>query len=81
MKVRLGITAPLVLTAADTGCLRWPCFVERNFTIGDQFQHSLWVESNQPLETLGAKLKAEQAEPQCRSDDLRSSAHASGAKL
>ncbi len=82
MKVRLGITAPLVLTAADTGCLRWPCFFERNFTIGDQFQHSLWVESNQPLETPGAKLKAEQAKPgvyalrgQLRDDDLWAPIH------
>ena len=59
MKLRLGITAPLQLTAADTGYLRWPCFAERNFTIGDQLQHSLWIESSQPLETAGAKLKTE----------------------
>ena len=26
MKLRLGITAPLVLTAADTGCLRFALF-------------------------------------------------------
>lgn len=82
MKLRLGITAPLVLTAADTGCLRWPCFVERNFTIGDQFHHSLWVESNQPIETPGAKLKAEQGKPgvyalrgQLRDDDLWAPIH------
>jgi hypothetical protein len=63
MKVRLGITAPLVLTTADTGYLRWPSFAERNFTIGEQFQHSLWVESSQPLESTGGKLKAEQGKP------------------
>jgi hypothetical protein len=59
MKVRLGITAPLALSAADTGCLRWPCFAERNFTLSEQFQHSLWVESSQPIETVGGKLKTE----------------------
>ncbi len=63
MKLRLGITAPLALTAADTGCLRWPCFAERNFTLPDQFQHSLWVESSQPIETAGGKLKTEPGKP------------------
>ncbi|HOC57058.1 MAG TPA: VIT domain-containing protein [Verrucomicrobiota bacterium] len=63
MKLRLGITAPLSLTAPDAGCLRWPCFAERNFTIGDQLHHSLWVESSQPLETAGGKLTADQAKP------------------
>ena len=77
MKLRLGITTPLVLTAADTGYLRWPCFAERNFTIGDQVRHSLWVESSQPIETAGGKLKAGQGKPgvcilrgQLRDDDL-----------
>ena len=63
MKVRLGITAPLALTAADTGCLRWPCFAERNFTLPEQFQHSLWVESSQPMETAGGKLKTDPGKP------------------
>jgi Vault protein inter-alpha-trypsin domain len=59
MRVRLGITAPLALTAADSGSLRWPCFAERNFSMADHFQHSLWVQSIQPLESAGDKLKAE----------------------
>lgn len=58
MKVRLGITAPLMLTAADTGYLRWPCFIERNFTIPDQVQHSLWAQSPLSLETAGRTLNA-----------------------
>jgi hypothetical protein len=58
MKVRLGITAPLALMAADTGYLRWPCFIERNFTIPEQVQHSLWAQSPLPLETAGRKLNA-----------------------
>jgi hypothetical protein len=77
MKVRFGITAPLALTAADTGYLRWPCFAERNFTVGDQLRHSLWVESSQPVESAGGKLKADPGKPgtyalrgQLRDDDL-----------
>jgi hypothetical protein len=82
MKLRLGITAPLMLTAADTGCLRWPCFAERNFTIGDELQHSLWVESSRPLESAGGKLQAEQPKPgfyalrgQLRDEELAAPPH------
>src|SRR5262249_50826539 len=50
---------PLVLASADTGCLRWPVMAERNFTIGEKFQHSLWVESSAPLDTTGGRLKSE----------------------
>ncbi len=63
MKVRLGITAPLALAALDNGSLRWPSFVERNFTVAEKFQHSLWVESPQPVETTGARLKPEPGKP------------------
>ncbi len=60
MKVRLGITAPLVLTAANNGCLRWPAFAERNFTINEKLRHSVWAESSLPLETGSGHLKREQ---------------------
>jgi hypothetical protein len=77
MKLRLGITAPLVLATPDKGCLRWPCFAERNFSLGEDLQHSLWVESSQPVESTGGKLKTEQGKPgayalrgQLRDDDL-----------
>jgi hypothetical protein len=63
MKLRLGITAPLALTAADTGWLRWPCFAERNFSIPEYLTHSVWAESSQPLESAGGKLKAEPGKP------------------
>jgi hypothetical protein len=63
MKFRLGITAPLVLTAADTGWLRLPCFAERNFAIAEPLSHSVWVESSQPVESAGGKLKAEPGKP------------------
>jgi hypothetical protein len=63
MKVRLGITAPLVLTAADSGWQRWPCFAERNFSIREQLTHSVWAESSQPMESAGGKLKAQPGKP------------------
>jgi hypothetical protein len=59
MKVRLGITAPLVLTAADSGSLCWPCFAERNFTLSDALRHAVWVESPRPLESRGSQFKRE----------------------
>jgi hypothetical protein len=63
MKLRLGVVAPLALTAADTGCFRWPCFIERNFAISEQVQHAVWVESSQPIEAPVGKLKAEAGKP------------------
>lgn len=63
MRVRLGVTAPLPLTAADAATLRWPCFAERNFTIAEDFRHALWVESPGELRPLGPELRAEQPRP------------------
>lgn len=49
MKVRVGITAPLVLESPERGRFVWPRFLERNFRIGDEFKHALWIESPMPL--------------------------------
>ncbi|MSU57760.1 MAG: PEP-CTERM sorting domain-containing protein [Pedosphaera sp.] len=49
MKIRLGITAPLALDAPDRGRFLWPRFLERNFRVGEEFKHSLWIESPMPL--------------------------------
>lgn len=61
MKVRLGITAPLTLTNAGAGTLRWPHFLERNFTIREELRHSLWMESPQPIEARGGTLAHDRA--------------------
>ena len=45
MKVRVGITAPLVLESAERGRFLWPRFLERNFRVGEDFKHALWIES------------------------------------
>jgi hypothetical protein len=49
MKVRLGITAPLALESPERGRFVWPRYLERNFRIGDEFKHALWIESPMPL--------------------------------
>lgn len=50
MKIRVGITAPLMLEGLDRGRFLWPSFLERNFTVAAQFQHSLWLESPDVIE-------------------------------
>ena len=51
MKVRIGITAPMLLEKADSGMLRWPVFLERNFNLPQGLKHSVWMESERPIET------------------------------
>ena len=48
MKIRLGITAPLMLMKSDVAALRLPCFAERNFGVASLDIHSLWIESDRP---------------------------------
>jgi hypothetical protein len=45
MKVRIGITAPLALESPAQGRFVWPRFLERNFGIGPDLKHALWIES------------------------------------
>ncbi|MCD4726476.1 MAG: hypothetical protein K8R46_02355 [Pirellulales bacterium] len=48
MKIRLGITVPLMLVKSDVAALRLPCFAERNFGVASRDIHSLWIESDRP---------------------------------
>ena len=63
MKVRVGITAPLALESAGLGVLRWPCFLERNFTLSESLRHSVWADSPRSLTTEEGLLKSEEAKP------------------
>ncbi|RME91780.1 MAG: hypothetical protein D6766_11240, partial [Verrucomicrobia bacterium] len=45
MKIRLGITAPLVLRSAGEGLYVWPRFAERNFNIPVSIRHTVWLEA------------------------------------
>lgn len=49
MKVRLGITAPLLLSSPELANFVWPRFLERNFGIPTDFKHTRWIESPMPL--------------------------------
>lgn len=56
MKVRLGITAPLVMSDPRNGRLPLPKIIERNFRLSPGLEHALWIESgsnlSSPLESL-----------------------------
>jgi hypothetical protein len=45
MKIRVGITVPLVLEDANNVRLLFPRFVSRNFRIPNDLTHSTWIES------------------------------------
>jgi len=59
MKCRVGVTTPLVLTQAEEAFLRGPFFLERNFTLPEDFRHSLWIESRGSLQAQGNRLSSE----------------------
>ena len=59
MKVKLGVTTPLLMDSAERGRFIWPRFLERNFAIGADLKHSLWIESSGAL----ANEKGEAAKP------------------
>ncbi|MBM3834000.1 MAG: PEP-CTERM sorting domain-containing protein [Verrucomicrobia bacterium] len=45
IKVRLGITAPLMVEDKNSVALRLPTFLERNFAVSPNLKHSFWMES------------------------------------
>ena len=60
MKVRLGITLPLALSAdAERAHLLLPRFIEQNFSVADSTSHQLWVDADAPLTPDIASLQAE----------------------
>lgn len=59
MKVRIGITAPLVSESDEQTALRLPYFCERNFNVPDETHHSVWVESKEALRLTTKNLKSE----------------------
>jgi hypothetical protein len=63
IKVRLGITAPLALPSADEAVVRWPFFIERNFSVPKGVEHSVWIESRQPLRSASVRLKPDTGKP------------------
>ncbi|MFC1766860.1 hypothetical protein ACFL6U_32895, partial [Planctomycetota bacterium] len=62
MKIRLGITAPLLLDEAGQGLWRWPAITEKNFTIPESTNHTIHMTSPQPM-TGNALLTHSNGEP------------------
>lgn len=60
MKVRIGITAPLVLEDEGHGRLLLPHFRDRNFRIPDNLTHAVWIESKTRLQSDSRSLEMEQ---------------------
>lgn len=58
MKVRIGITAPLVLDSPDRGAFQWPEFLERNFKISPELKHAVWLESPMKISSHNSALAA-----------------------
>jgi hypothetical protein len=58
MKVRIGITAPLVLDAPERGVFQWPEFLERNFKVPPELKHAVWMESPMKISSLNSALAA-----------------------
>ena len=51
MKIRLGITVPLVLESRSHARLLLPHFEDRNFRIPDLVNHKIWFEATRPIAT------------------------------
>ena len=49
MKVRIGITTPLVMNSPLQGRLKLPRIIERNFNLTAELKHSLWLQSQSSL--------------------------------
>lgn len=62
LKLRFGISAPLVLEDRSRALLRLPHFLDRNFGIPDEVKHSVWVESKRPLRAESNRMRAERPE-------------------
>jgi Vault protein inter-alpha-trypsin domain len=54
MKIRFGVTAPLVLENRVHAQLVLPHFVNRNFRIPDDVHHAVWIESKTPMASWNA---------------------------
>ena len=58
MKIRLGITLPLVLEDETHAKLLMPHFVSRNFGIPNEVKHTVWILGKTPMWPFDANLTA-----------------------
>jgi hypothetical protein len=60
MKIRLGITTPLMLEERAQARLRLPHLINRNFRIPELVSHAVWIESESPMHVDAQGLETEQ---------------------
>jgi hypothetical protein len=60
MKVRIGITSPLILRDRQQGHFLLPHFLERNFKVPSDLTHSVWVEAKKPIRSDNKSFVSEQ---------------------
>jgi hypothetical protein len=53
IKLRVGYTAPLAIDAGGKRTVALPAIVERNFELGADVRHQLWIEGDGPLAGSG----------------------------
>lgn len=73
MKVRLGITAPLLPEGTGDLQCTWPRFTERNFRIDPGLEHHVWLEGGQPPARIPSGWRAETQKPEVLRSDLKQS--------
>lgn len=78
MKVRLGITAPLLPVGTGELQCSWPRFTERNFRIDPALEHHLWLEGGQAPARVPGRWRAEAQKPEVLRSDLRQSVVSDG---
>jgi hypothetical protein len=61
MKIRIGITTPLILDTREAGVLVLPTLLETNFLVAEKFAHEIHFESLHPLWTETKSLISQPA--------------------
>jgi len=64
MKVRLGITAPLLPVGGGELRYVWPRFTERNFRIDPGLEHHVWLEGGMPAARVPSGWSADAQRPE-----------------
>ena len=59
MKVRVGMTAPLIPAGEGRALVKLPEIIEQNFRMSPEFTHSVWLESAGPIVSTPGGLKAD----------------------
>lgn len=78
MKIRLGITYPLALSADGNATAVWPRFITQNFATGVDFQHTAWATTNGTILTESAALPRDRLNAQRVRGQLTSAQLAGG---